>query len=141
LRSFLGGKLSEYMVPAAFVVLDALPLSPNGKVDRNVLPAPGSDRPDLAADFVEPATPTERKLAAIWSEVLQIERIGSRDGFFELGGHSLLATQVITRVKSEFGVELPLRRLFEATLLGDFAAPLDEARAAPPASGGPAPPP
>jgi amino acid adenylation domain-containing protein/thioester reductase-like protein len=129
LRSFLGGKLAEYMVPAAFVMLDTLPLSPNGKVDRKSLPAPGTDRPDLAAEFVSPATSTERKLAAIWAEVLQVERIGSHDGFFELGGHSLLATQVITRVKSQFGVELPLRQLFEATTLADFAATIDAALA------------
>ena len=127
LRAYLSGKLPEYMVPAAFVLLDAMPLSPNGKVDRKGLPAPGPDRPDLAVEFVAPATPTERKLALIWSEVLQVDRVGSGDGFFELGGHSLLDTSVITRVKAEFGVELPLRQLFEATTLAEFAAAIDSA--------------
>jgi len=135
LRSFLGGKLPDYMVPAAFVVLAALPLSPNGKVNRKALPVPATDRPDLAADFVPPATPTEEKLAGIWADVLQVQRIGSRDSFFDLGGHSLLATQVVTRVKSEFGVELPLRRLFEATTLAEFAAVIDTTCASVPAAG------
>jgi amino acid adenylation domain-containing protein/thioester reductase-like protein len=136
LRGFLGGKLPDYMVPAAFVLLDALPLSPNGKVDRNALPAPATDRPDLDSEFVPPATHTERRLAAIWSEVLQVRRIGSRDSFFDLGGHSLLVTQVITRVKSEFGVELPLRRLFEATTLAEFAVAIDTTCSSVPAGNG-----
>lgn len=130
LRSFLGGKLPDYMVPAVFVPLDAVPLSANGKVDRNALPAPEAGRGELSAEFVPPQTNTEIRLAALWSDVLRIERVGLRDSFFELGGHSLLATQVLARVRADFGVELPLRRLFELPVLADFAAAIDAAERA-----------
>src|SRR5262249_19083466 len=94
LRSFLAETLPDYSIPAAFVVLKALPLMPNGKVNRRALPAPElSDHENL---YVAPRIPTEEMLASIWSEVLQRERIGIHDNFFELGGHSLLATQVIS---------------------------------------------
>jgi amino acid adenylation domain-containing protein/thioester reductase-like protein len=126
LRAFLARRLPDYMVPAAFVALETMPLSANGKVDRKALPAPSTDRPDLAAEYLPPSTPTERKLAAIWADVLRLQRVGARDGFFELGGHSLLATQVVSRVRTEFGVELPLRTLFESNTLADFAAAVDE---------------
>src|SRR5262249_54404154 len=128
LRSFLGAKLPEYMVPGTFVPLAALPLSPNGKVDRNALPAPDSGRPELAAAYVAPATPTEVRLAPIWADVLRVERVGARDNFFELGGHSLVATLVLARVRAEFGIELPLRKLFEAPVLADFAAAIESAQ-------------
>jgi amino acid adenylation domain-containing protein/thioester reductase-like protein len=128
LRGFLGGKLPEYMVPSAFVPLAALPLSPNGKVDRNALPAPDLSRPELSAAYVAPRTPAEAKLATIWADALRIERVGARDSFFELGGHSLVATQVLSRVRAEFGIELPLRRLFEAPVLADFAAAVEAAQ-------------
>jgi amino acid adenylation domain-containing protein/non-ribosomal peptide synthase protein (TIGR01720 family) len=113
LRSFLEQRLPEYMVPSAFVHLEALPLSPNGKVDRKALPAPDS-LPELARAFVAPRDEVERKLASIWAEVLRLERVGIHDNFFELGGHSLLATQTLSRIRSAFGVELPLRDLFDA---------------------------
>jgi amino acid adenylation domain-containing protein/thioester reductase-like protein len=127
LRAFLAGKLPEYMVPAVFVPLAALPLTPNGKVDRKALPAADVGRFELAAEYVAPQTPTEQRLAPLWADVLRVERVGSRDGFFDLGGHSLLATQVISRVRTEFGVDLPLRRLFEASTLSTFAAAIDAA--------------
>ena len=111
LRSFLKGKLPEYMLPSAIVVLDRLPLSPNGKLDRKALPAP-EYRSEEA--FVAPRTPNEQTLAAIWAEVLKLEKIGIHDNFFDLGGHSLLATQLISRIRDAFQIELPLRALFES---------------------------
>jgi len=121
LRSFLKTKLPEYMIPSAFVMLEALPLTPNGKVDRRSLPAPDTARPELEKPFVAPRTEVEERLAAIWSDVLGLEQIGVRDNFFELGGHSLLATQVVSRVREVFGMELPLRRLFESPTVAGLA--------------------
>jgi len=121
LRAWIARGLPDYMIPSAFVVLDALPLSPNGKVDRRALPAPGDDRPELGRGFIAPRTPMEKDLAAIWREVLRLDRIGIEDNFFELGGHSLLATQVVTRVEERFGVELPLRAVFEAPTVAGLA--------------------
>jgi acyl carrier protein len=122
LRSFLKAKLPEYMVPSAFVVLDALPLTPNGKIDRRSLPAPDyQSRPELGGAFVAPRTPVEETLASIWAEVLGIERVGIHDDFFELGGHSLLATRVVSRVREAFQVELPLRSLFEKPTVAELA--------------------
>ena len=112
LRMHLRSSLPEYMVPAMFVSLDALPLSPNGKIDRKALPAPVREMAD-SAEFVAPRNAVESKVAAIWSEVLGVERIGVNDSFFELGGHSLLATQIIARVREQFGVDVALRGLFE----------------------------
>ena len=102
LRSFLKAKLPEYMVPAAFVPLDALPLMPNGKVDRRALPAPDRTRPELEKEFIAPRTPVEELLAEVWAQVLGIERVGIYDNFFELGGHSLLATQAVSRMREAF---------------------------------------
>jgi len=126
LRAHLLGRLPDYMVPAAFVAMDALPLTRHGKVDRRALPDP--DAADLSgAGYVEPKTETERRVADIWAAVIGVERVGAHDDFFVLGGHSLLATQVISRVREAFGAELPLRALFEATRLCDFAARVDAA--------------
>jgi len=113
LRSFMLEQLPEYMLPSAFVSMDSLPLTANGKVDRRALPNP--DQSKLGSDkvFVPARSPAEEKLAAIWKEVLKVERVGIHDDFFELGGHSLLATQVISRIRSAFEVELPLRNIFE----------------------------
>jgi amino acid adenylation domain-containing protein len=127
LRDYLKGTLPEYMVPSSFIVLDALPLTATGKVDRNALPVPEQVRPELAHDYVAPRTAVEQVLCGVFSEVLQIDPVGVRDSFFELGGHSLLATQVASRVRLAFQVELPLRRLFEApTVEGLAAAVLNE---------------
>lgn len=111
LKSFLSDLLPESMVPSAFVVMDALPRTISGKVDRNLLPAPGHAR-SLSRSFVAPRTPVEMELAAIWAEVLGIPEIGIRDNFFASGGHSLLATQLISRTRTAFGIDLPLRALF-----------------------------
>jgi len=113
LRSFLKKNLPDYMVPSAFAMLDAPPLTPNGKIDRKALPAPDEARPDLQGAFVAPRTPTEQLLAGIWAEVLKLEKVGIHDNFFDLGGHSLLATQVVSRIRSAFNLDLPLRSLFE----------------------------
>jgi acyl carrier protein len=116
------------MVPAAFVVLDALPLTPNGKVDRRALPAPEPVRLGGEEACAEPGTDTERRLAAIWAEVLRLERVFVDDNFFDLGGHSLLATQLATRVREAFAVALPLQRVFEAPTVAALAAVVDAAR-------------
>ena len=125
LRSFLLASLPAYMVPADFVALDALPLSPTGKVDRKALPAPRHRGDDDA--FEAPRTPTEELLATVWAGLLSLERVGIRDSFFDLGGHSLLATQAMSRVREAFGVELPLRLLFEKPTVAALAAEIDAA--------------
>jgi len=128
LRHFLKQKLPDYMVPSAFVLLDALPLTPNGKVDRRALPAPDQSRPDQSVTFVAPRSPIEQQLADIWAEVLRLKQVGIHDNFFELGGHSLLATQVISRLRQAFGVELPVRTLFEAPTVADLGTRLETVR-------------
>ncbi len=127
LRDFLKQKLPDYMVPGAFVFLDAIPLTPNGKVDRNALPMPDLEL-SLIGDFVPPATPTQTELAKLWVEVLNIPKVGIHNNFFELGGHSLLATQIASRLRALFGVELPLRRLFELPTVAELAKNIDKMR-------------
>ena len=126
LREHVRRHLPDYMVPSAFVLLDALPLTSNGKVDRKALPAP-EGRPDVGA-YAAPESPAEELLAGIWSEVLKLERVGRNDNFFELGGHSLLATNVIARIYETFEVELPLRALFEAPTVVDLAVKVEAAQ-------------
>ena len=114
LQSYLKDKLPEHMIPAAFVMLDILPLLPNGKVNRRELPAPDNSRPDMNRVYVAPRNPIEEELVAMWSEILGVEGIGVEDNFFLLGGHSLLATQAISRIREAFHIQLPLRSIFEA---------------------------
>ncbi|MEH2268243.1 MAG: amino acid adenylation domain-containing protein [Nostoc sp.] len=121
-REYIQQKLPDYMVPQAFVVLNALPLTPNGKVDRRALPTPDTATRNLSTGFVLPRTPIEAQLAQIWSEVLGVERIGVKDNFFELGGHSLLATQVLSEINSAFGLDLSIQMMFESPTVAGIAA-------------------
>ena len=114
LRDFLKKKLPEYMIPSVFVMLESLPLMPNGKVDRKALPVPDQKRPELDREFLAPSTPTEIKMSEIWGRLLSIEEVGVNDDFFELGGHSLLATQLISRIRDAFQVNILLREVFES---------------------------
>jgi acyl carrier protein len=109
------------MVPSWFVPLAEMPLTSSGKVDRKALPAPDGGRPDLGREFVPPEGPVQERVAAIWAEVLRLDRVGAHDNFFALGGHSLLATQVLSRVREAFGVELPLRVIFDASTVAGIA--------------------
>jgi amino acid adenylation domain-containing protein len=126
LQSSLRKRLPEYMVPSALVVIDALPLSPNGKVDRSRLPEPASRA--IESEYVGPRTAEEEILCGIWQEVLKQERVGIEESFFELGGHSLMATQLMARVRSALNVELPLRALFEAPTVAALAERIKQQR-------------
>ncbi|MCP3962380.1 MAG: amino acid adenylation domain-containing protein [bacterium] len=120
LRAYLVQRFPDYMIPAAFVPLDRLPLTANGKLDRRALPVPDYARRAEDA-WVAPRTPLEETLSGVWREVLSVERAGASDDFFELGGHSLLATQVISRMRRDHGIEVSLAQLFETPILGDLA--------------------
>ncbi|MFP2932552.1 thioesterase domain-containing protein, partial [Pyxidicoccus sp. 3LG] len=122
LRAFLKERLPEYMVPSAFVPLDAFPLTPNGKVDRKALPTPEAGRLAATEGYVAPRDPLELELAGIWEELLRIRPVGVRSGFFELGGHSLLAVQVMARIRERTGRDLPLATLFQAPTVEQLAA-------------------
>jgi amino acid adenylation domain-containing protein len=119
LREILNLRLPNYMMPASFVTLEALPLTASGKVDRKALPAP--DRGPIQHVYVAPATPEEQQLAGIWSQLLKVDRLGINDNFFVLGGHSLLAMRVAVRIRSAFRVDVSLRQLFEAPTIAELA--------------------
>ena len=121
IRQYLQQKLPEYMIPSVFVTLDAMKYTSSGKVDRKALPAPDRLRPELEKGYVSPRTAVEESLAAIWADVLGLERVGVHDSFFELGGHSLKATQVISQVRRVFQIDLPLRSLFESPTIAGLA--------------------
>jgi len=125
LRSFLKKKLPEYMVPSTFLLMDKLPLTPNGKIDRRALPTPDSLDSELEVSYVAPRSETEKKLGAIWQEVLNRDKVGVHHDFFELGGHSLLATRVMSRINQLFGIQLALRKLFEVTTIASLADLVD----------------
>ncbi len=129
LREFLKATLLDHMVPSAFVFLDALPLTPSGKLDRCALPDPEPVRPDLEERFVAPRTPNEEILAGIWSHVLGVAKIGINDDFFALGGHSLLAMQIISHARNEFHLEIPLRDLFSSPTVARLARAIAQRQA------------
>jgi acyl-coenzyme A synthetase/AMP-(fatty) acid ligase len=124
LTQHLSRQLPQYMVPAAFVFLEALPLTASGKVNRKALPEPERSGADEAG-YIAPRTPTEKIVAGIWAEVLGLERVGMRDEFFQIGGHSLLAMRVVSRVRQALDIELPVRELFAASTVESIAVILD----------------
>jgi acyl carrier protein len=125
LRSFVAEHLPLYMVPSAFVILDKLPLKTNRKVDVQALPDPQSYFAETG-NYEAPRTTVEETLCEIWSEVLRVDRVGINDNFFELGGHSLLAGRITARARESFGVELPIRSLFEAPTVSLLAPKLEQ---------------
>ena len=125
LADWLNDRLPDYMVPRLYTVLNAFPLTANGKIDRKALPEPALNR-ETDAPFLEPATEIEKLLARIWCEVLELETVGVNDNFFKLGGHSLKITQVISRVREAVGVELPMRAIFEAPTIAALALRIEE---------------
>jgi amino acid adenylation domain-containing protein len=127
LRNGLKRRLPDYMIPASFVMLDEMPLTASGKVNRRALPAPETVRDMLAENFVAPRTPVEELLAKLWGDVLKVEGVGVNDDFFDLGGHSLLATQLISRVRESFAVDLPLRSLFESPTVAGLTRSIEAA--------------
>jgi natural product biosynthesis luciferase-like monooxygenase protein len=128
LRNYLKKRLPDYMIPTAWVRMDALPLTPNAKVDVRALPEPERDESALTAEHLAPRTLTEELVAGIWREVLRTERLGINDNFFDLGGHSLLATRVITQVRETFNIDLPLRRLFDNPTVAKLSESIEQAR-------------
>ncbi|MEO0967771.1 MAG: amino acid adenylation domain-containing protein [Cyanobacteria bacterium J06639_18] len=128
-RNFLRQKLPDYMVPSAFVILQALPLTPNGKIDRHALPTPDIEQ-NRQVEFVAPRTSTEEAIANIFASVLKLKRVGIHDNFFELGGHSLLATQVVSRLQQTFNIEFPLRSLLEFSTVVELSENLSKYRQA-----------
>ena len=126
LRDYLKKKLPEYMVPSSFTLLDGLPRTPHGKVDREALPIPDQRQPAMEESYVPPRSPEEEMIVEIWAEVLKLDRVGVHDNFFDLGGHSLLATRVMSHVRKVFQVELPLRSLFEAPTVAELALRVEQ---------------
>jgi len=120
-RRFLSQTLPAFMIPSYFVFLEKMPLNPNGKIDRNALPAPELTRTELAETSAPPEGVIEGELAAIWQEILKTQKVGRYDNFFELGGHSLLAIQVVARIAKVFNVTLTLTTFFETPRLVDLA--------------------
>jgi amino acid adenylation domain-containing protein len=129
LRGFLKRRLPDYMIPAFFVGLDTLPLTANGKLDRKALPAPDIARLQATQDYVAPRDSTEQVLASLWSMLLKVDEVGIHEDFFELGGHSLTATRLVAHISREFGVEIPLRAIFENPTIESLAIQIAEKRA------------
>lgn len=125
LRRYLADRLPSHMVPALFVVLPGLPVSPNGKLDRQALPAPDWQRPEVDTVYAPPATPTQVAVAATWCRVLGLARVGIHDDFFALGGHSLAVIQVMAQLRAETGIELPITALFDQPTVAALAATID----------------
>ncbi|MEH1889296.1 MAG: amino acid adenylation domain-containing protein [Nostoc sp.] len=128
LRRFLKQQLPDFMVPTIFMALEAMPLTPNGKVDRKALPEPDASRPELEANYVAPRTPIEQQIADIWMQVLNVKRVGIYDNFFELGGYSLVGIQVVSRVRQALQVEILMSNLFELPTVADLAERVETLR-------------
>src|SRR5262249_22155381 len=125
---FLQERLPEYMVPSAFVVLERLPLTANGKLERRGLPAPESRPAEQEQSYVAPRSRDEQVLADIWADVLGVEKVGVNDSFFALGGHSLLATKLISRMRAAFQADIPLRLLFDVPTVAGMVQAIDNVR-------------
>jgi acyl carrier protein len=121
LRGFLRQRLPEYMMPAAFVMMDAMPLLPSGKLNRKALPVPSSLRPEMPSQYVAPQSELERIIASVWQEALGLERVGAQDNFFDLGGHSLLMAQVHTKLRETLKTDVPVIELFKYPTIGSLA--------------------
>jgi amino acid adenylation domain-containing protein len=128
IRQFLTEKLPAYMIPSLFIKLDALPLTPNGKVDRKALPKPETFLAELTANLVAPRNEIEEKIALIWQEVLNMEKVGVDNNFFELGGHSLSGIQMVSRLSKTFNIVFPLRALFEVPTIAQIAQRVETIR-------------
>jgi acyl carrier protein len=127
-RAFLKATLPNYMIPAALVFYESLPLTPTGKVDRLALAGVDLDTIVQESSFEGPRTPLEETLAQIWRIVLNLSKVGIHNNFFDLGGHSLLAVQVMSRLRDVFGIDLPLRVLFEAPTIAEMAQVIESRR-------------
>ena len=121
LRRFLEGQLPDYMIPATFIFLEALPLTDTLKVDRKALPKPSGLRPEISVPYAAPSNPIEAELVKIWAEVLELDQVGVHDNFFDLGGHSLSATRIISRVVKAFPLNLSIRALFDSPTVSKMA--------------------
>jgi len=121
LREYLKGRTPAHMVPDTFFPLDSLPLTANGKIDRQRLSELSKSSRNIDDNFVAPRTELEGELAGLWAEILKVERVGINDNFFDLGGHSLLATRLMFRLRESFNVDIPLRALFEASTVATIA--------------------
>jgi amino acid adenylation domain-containing protein len=126
LREFLKERLPDYMIPSAYTLLEEFPYTPNGKLDRRALPAPDKSRAYLEQGYVAPRTEVEEELSRIWADLLHVERVGVEENFFDAGGHSLLATQLLSRIRSNFAVELTLREFFMSPVLKDLVEILED---------------
>ena len=125
LRRFLKARLPDYMIPSNFVLLDAFPLAPNGKIDRRALPTPDQIRPEIDSEFIAPKTETEHTIASIWQEVLQLEKVGLNDNFFDLGGHSLLLVSAHAKLRQTLKADLAMIDLFQYPTVASLAKHLN----------------
>ncbi|MBN1481966.1 amino acid adenylation domain-containing protein [candidate division KSB1 bacterium] len=128
LQSFVRDQLPDYMVPSIILTLESFPLTSSGKVDRRALPEPDMEAFAKSREYVAPRNETETQLAAIWQDILSLDRVGVTDSFFDLGGHSLMATQLVSRIRDAFGVELPLRDIFETPTIASLTLLVEQAR-------------
>jgi len=125
IRTSMRQYLPDYMIPSVYMKLDAMPLTPNGKIDRKALPEPDYEQM-MSNSYVAPSSETEKQLVEIWSEILDVDKVGVQDNFFDIGGHSLMATQVISKIREVFQCEIPLRDIFDEPNIENLAKIIDE---------------